>query len=117
MSSAVSLGAGGHLNGVEVTPTIDPSTGELGQHVTQGERAGHRVELVAALDQPGRVGRVQVGAEGHDQDVAVERAGVGLDPRGDGVDRADRRLHERDARLHEVAVRVDDGVGDASART
>ena len=40
MSRAVSLGAGGHLNGVDVTATIDPAALELGEHVAQRERAG-----------------------------------------------------------------------------
>ena len=31
-----------------------PAAGEVGEHVAQRERAGHGVELVAALDQPGR---------------------------------------------------------------
>ena len=65
----------------------DPPAGEGGQHVARRERAGDGVELVAVLDQPGRGGRVEVGAEGDDQDVAFERAGVRLDAARDRVDR------------------------------
>ena len=80
MNSAVSLGAGGHLNGVDVTATTTRPPGEFGEHVAQRERAGLGVELVAALEEPGRRLRVQIGAERHDEDVGVEGAGVGLDP-------------------------------------
>ena len=34
INSAVSLGAGGHLNGVEVTPTITSSTLEGREHIS-----------------------------------------------------------------------------------
>ena len=85
-----------------------PAAGELGQHVAQGERAGDRVELVAALDQAGRGRRVQVGAEGHDHDVAVERRRRRSRP-GAATGSIDRivvctNVH---AGLDEVAVRVD----------
>ena len=61
------------------------------EHVARREGAGHRVELVAALDQPGRRLGVEVGAQGDDEDVGVERPGVGLDASRDRVDGADRR--------------------------
>ena len=64
-----------------------PAAVEVGEHVAQGEGAGHRVELVAALDQAGRGLGVQVGAERDHQHVGVEGPGVGLDPLGGGVDR------------------------------
>ena len=83
------------MNGVDVTPTITRPPSKSAEHVAQRERAGDRVELVAALDEPGRRRRVEVGAERDDEDVGVERAGVGLDALGGRVDRADRRLHER----------------------
>ena len=69
----------------------DPSALERLEDVAAGERPGHGVELVARLDQARRRRRVEVGAEGDDHHVALERAGVGLDPPRRGVDRADRR--------------------------
>ena len=42
ISSAVSLGAGGHLNGVDVTPTTTRPPVERRQHVAQGEGARPR---------------------------------------------------------------------------
>ena len=82
MSSAVSLGAGGHLNGVEVTATITRPPSKRLEHVAAREGAGHCVELVARLEQPGRGLRVEVGAERDHQHVGVEAAGVGLDVLG-----------------------------------
>ena len=85
-----------------------PPTLERGQHVPQLEGTGHRVELVAALHQArGRIG-MQVGAQGHHEDVGLERPGVGLHPLRGGVDRGDRGLHEADPRLHDVGVAVVD---------
>ena len=80
ISSAVSLGAGGHLNGVDVTPTTTRPPSNRVQDVARRERAGDRVELVPALDQAGRGRRVEVGTERHHQDVRVERAGVRASP-------------------------------------
>ncbi len=91
-----------------------PAAVEVGQHVAQRERAGDGVELVAALDQAGRGRRVEVGAERDDEDVGVERPGVGLDALGDRVDRPDGRLDEPHAGLDEVAVGVAHGVGAAT---
>ena len=82
MSSAVSLGAGGHLNGVDVTATITRPPSNALEHVAAREGAGLRVELVARLEQPGRGLRVEVGAERHHQHVGVERSGVGVDVLG-----------------------------------
>ena len=81
---------------------------EVGQHLTQRERAGHRVELVAALDQSRRRFGVQIGAERDDENVRIERARVGLHALGVGIDRADGRLHELHTRLDHVAVGVAD---------
>ncbi len=92
-----------------------PTSGEVGQHLAQGEGAGHRVELVPRLDQSRRGRRVEIGAEGDDQDVAVERAGVGFDPAAGRVDGTDRRLHEANPRLHQIAVGVQHGFGDRPA--
>ncbi len=49
-SSAVSLGAGGHLNGVEVTPTTTRPPSKFLQDVTEGKSSGHGVELVAVFE-------------------------------------------------------------------
>ncbi len=69
MSSAVSLGAGGHLNGVEVTPTTTRPPANAVEHVAQREGPGDGVELVTRLEQSGRRRRVEVGAERDHQDV------------------------------------------------
>ena len=53
ISSAVSLGAGGHLKGVLVTATMTRPATEGGQHLAQCEGALDRVELVAASSSPG----------------------------------------------------------------
>ena len=116
-SSAVSLGAGGHLNGVEVTATTTCPPSNDDEHVTRRERAGHRVELVAGLDQARRRLRVQVGPERHHEHVAVQRTVVGLDPARGRVDGADRGLHEADAGRREVGVAVQDVVRARPART
>ena len=42
INSAVSLGAGGHLNGADVTATITRPPSKFGEHVAQRERAGAR---------------------------------------------------------------------------
>ena len=72
-SSAVSLGAGGHLNGVEVTATTTWPPSKASSTSRSRERARHRVELVAGLDQPRGV------------------------PRGAGRRRAPRRARRRPA--------------------
>ncbi|MBL7627700.1 hypothetical protein [Frankia nepalensis] len=84
-SRVVSLGAGGHSNGVEVTADHPPAA-ELVQHRPRRERARHGVELVPGLDDEPwrRRRRVQVGAERDDHDVALERAGIRLDRRASG---------------------------------
>ena len=51
----------------------DPPAAERVQHVAGGEGAGDGVELVAGLDQPRRRRRVEVGAQGDDQHVGLER--------------------------------------------
>ena len=51
ISSAVSLGAGGHLNGVEVTPTITRPPSKSASTSRSANAPAHRVELVAALDE------------------------------------------------------------------
>ena len=79
---------------------------EVGQHVAQRECAGLGVELVAALDQSRRRLGVQIGAERDDQNVRIERPGVGFDALGVGIDRADRRLHELHTWFDDVAVGV-----------
>ena len=117
ISSAVSLGAGGHLNGVEVTATMTRPPSKSASTSRSANAPAHRVELVAALDQARRRLGVQIGAERDDEDVGVERAGVGLDALGVGIDRADRRLHELHAGLDEVAVGVAHLLGRALART
>ena len=94
-----------------------PAAVEVGQHVAQRERAGHRVELVAALDQPGRGRRVEVGAERDDQDVGVERRRRRSRPAWRPGRSTDRGLHEAHARLDEVAVRVEHRRRPRSART
>ena len=98
-SSAVSLGAGGHLNGVDVTPTTTRPPSKRVEHVAEREGAGHRVELVARLDQPGVASGCEVGAQRDHQDVGVEGPGVGLHAPRHRVDRRDGRLHEPDAGL------------------
>ena len=79
---------------------------EVSQHVAQRERAGLGVELVAALDESRRRLGVQIGAERDDENVRIERAGVGFDALGVGIDRADGRLHELHTWFDEVAVGV-----------
>ena len=82
------------------------TTLEPWEHVAQRRRAGDRVELVAACDQAGRGGRVQVRAEGHHQDVCLESAGRGLHPAGLRIERADLGLDEAHARLRNLSVGV-----------
>ena len=89
-SSAVSLGAGGHLNGVDVTATITRPPSKSASTSRRAKAPGHRVELVPPSTRPGVALGVQVGAERHHEDVGVEGPGVGLDPLGDGVDRLAR---------------------------
>ena len=81
------------------------------EHVAGRERARHRVELVTGLDQPRRVLGMQVRAERHDEDVGVQRTGVGLDAAGHRVDRAHRGVHEPHAGRRQVGVPVQDVVG------
>ena len=65
---------------------------------------------MAALDEPGRGGGVEVSPERHDEDVGVEGPGVGLDAPGRRIDRPDRRLHEPHPGLDDVR-----DTGDATA--
>ena len=81
-----------------------PSTLESLEDVAAGERSPLCVELVASFDEPGRRGRVEIGAECDDEDVGVERARLGLDSLGGRIDRGDVRLHEPHAGLHDVGV-------------
>ena len=67
-----------------MTPTTTRPPSKSRQHVAEGERAGHRVELVPAFDQPGGGRGVEIGAERHDHHVGVEGPGVGLDARATG---------------------------------
>lgn len=82
---------------------------ELGQDMAKGKGTGHGVELVATLHQSRGSRRVEVGAEGHDQDVVFERAGVGLDSSALWVDRPDRALHEPHPWLHQIGVGMENG--------
>ena len=84
---------------------------ELGEHVPQGERPRHRVELVAALDQTRRRSGVEIGPEGDHQDVELQLTVVGAHPPRHGVDRPYRRLHEPHPRLDQVGVAVERLVG------
>ena len=72
MSSAVSLGAGGHLKGVEVTATMTRPPSKPAMTSRERERSVLCVELVAAFDEAGRRRRVEIGAERDDEDVGVE---------------------------------------------
>ncbi len=76
------------------------------QHVAQRESARDGVELMAALDQPGGVLRMQVGAERHDQDIGLESPMVGHHPPGERIDGLHRRLQEAHAGLEDRAVWV-----------
>ena len=76
------------------TPTIARPFVNVGQHVAQPLGAGHGVELVAALGEPGRRVQVVVGAERDDQDVGLVRAGVRRHAPRFRVDRRDRLLQE-----------------------
>ena len=111
-SSAVSLGAGGHLNGAPHTPTITaPAVNAASTSRSAGAR--DRVELVAALDQARASRDVEVGAERDDQDVGLEARRRPSRPAA-GWDRSTGSVSctNRTPRLHEVAVRVQpDGVG------
>ena len=112
ISSAVSLGAGGHLNGVDVTADDDPSAVELGEHVAQRERAG------APCRTRGRPRRRPGVAPGsRSAPSATTRTSASNAPASVStrlrrrIDRPDRRLHEPHARLDDVAVRVAHRVG------
>ena len=86
----------------------DPTAVESVEDVSQREGARLRVELVTAFHQARRGVRMEVGAERDDQDVRIERAGVGHDTFLGRIDRADGRGHEAHAGLDQVAVVVPD---------
>ncbi len=58
----------------------DTTAGEIRQYIAERERACDGVELVAGFDQARSVGGVQIGSEGHHQDVCVERSVIGHHP-------------------------------------
>ena len=93
----------------------DTTALEAREHVTTRERSRLRVEVVATFEEPGRRARVEIRAEGHDDDVCVERSGLRLDALGRGIDRRDVGLHELHTRFHDVRVVVmDTGRGRAA---
>ena len=75
-------------------PRRPPGRREVGEHVTRRERAGDRIELVAALEQAGGGGRIQVCPQCDDEYVALERPGIRLHALGGRIDRLIGRLDE-----------------------
>ena len=71
-------------------------TGEAVQDITGGDGTGDGVELVAALEEARRRGRIEIGAECNDQDIGVEWALVGDHPFRHWINAADGRLNELD---------------------
>jgi hypothetical protein len=59
---------------------------------------------VSRLDQAGRRSQIQIGAQGQDDDVAVEAAHVRFNPLGLRIDRADGGLDESQSWLGDVPV-------------
>ncbi len=81
---------------------------EASDDVTQGEGSGDGVELVAAFDEAGSRGGVEVCAEGDDEEVGFEVAGVSNDGADGGVEGTDSGLEDADAGFDEVAVKMTD---------
>ncbi len=86
-SSAVSLGAGGHLNDFPAHADDSRSQFVPREDLAQGEGSRDRVELVAALHQPRRRRHVVVGAERDHEHVGLERSSVCNRPPGSSFDR------------------------------
>ena len=103
VSRAVSLGAGGHLNGVDVTRSA-PALREPIEHLAQGEGTRDRVELVPAFDEPRSRTRIDVGAESDHQDVRVEGGAVGLSLAWPPDPASGPLLHEANSRPDKVNV-------------
>ena len=107
--SAVSLGAGGHLNGVEVTATITRPPAKLASTSRNANAPFLRVELVPALDEPGcrarARGRRRARRRGCRPRTHRRRSQPASRPDRSTVD---VRLHEAHARLDEVAVAMTD---------
>ena len=114
--SAVSLGAGGHLNGVEVTPTTTCPPANSVQHIAQRERPGDGVELIAALGKPRSGGWIKICSEGNHQDVGLERLGVGDHSPGHRVQGLDCRADEADTGPDHVGIPVEHVIGGGAAK-
>jgi hypothetical protein len=104
--SAASLGAGGALERLARHPDDDRTALESREHIAQGEGAGDAVELGAFLHEPWGGRLVVISAEGHDEDVGLERSRVGHDALSRRVDLAHDGLENANARFHDGAVGV-----------
>jgi hypothetical protein len=99
------------LEGGPAHPDDRLAAAERGEHLAQGFRAGHRIELVAGLGEAGGRSEVVVGAERDHEHVGLVGPRVGRHTAGDGVDRGDRLLPEPYVRDREVGVPEPDGLG------